>query len=204
MKIAELVNTKEVVVHSFDSIASIEDELIRNAYLVIKDEDNFIGLLTPSDVLANGHNLVIDCYTKKPLVNGNMDAEKVMNMMFQEKLLVLPIVDDDNEYIGSVQLNSMLKDIWDIAKPNVNINWVNVIDNGEIDKNKQSFSAELFHNTRNPVQVILSAVSMLHTNPGEFEAKILLNSIESSARLLDTLITKLYSFHFDDQNKEKE
>jgi CBS domain-containing protein len=201
MKIAELVNKNEIVIHPFVSVASIENELIHNAYLVIKNENSFIGLLTPSDVLVNGHNLVIDCYTKKPLINGNMDAESVMNMMFQEGLLVLPVVDDDNKYIGSVQVNTMIKEIWDIAKPNININWINVVDNGEGDKSKRDFSVELFHHTRNPVQVILSAVDMLRSAPGEFETKVLLSSIESSARLLDSLITKLYSFHFDKGGK---
>jgi len=197
MKIRELANRNEVVVRPYASISSIENELIRNAYMVIKDGDKFIGILTPSDVLASGHNLVIDCYTEKPPINENEDAESVMSLMLKEGLLVLPVVNGENEYLGSIQINAMLQKIWDITKQNVSINWINVLDNGEAEKNKQEFSSELFHNTRNPVQVILSAVDMLRSSPGDFETKMLLSSIGSSAKLLDTLITKLYSFHFD-------
>ncbi len=201
MKIRELANRNEVVIRPYASIGSIEDELIRNAYMVIKDGDKFIGILTPSDVLASGHNLVIDCYTDKPSVNENEDTESVMNMMLEQGLLVMPVITDDNKYLGSIQISTMLEKIWDITKQNVSINWINVLDDGEAEKNKQEFSSELFHNTRNPVQVILSAVDMLRSSPGDFETKMLLSSIESSAKLLDALITKLYSFHFDKREK---
>jgi|GEM_PF-1341968 CBS domain-containing protein len=197
MKILELVNRSEAIVHPYASIASIEDMLIHNAYLVIKEEGKFVGLLTPSDVLARGHNLVIDCYTEKPTVNGNEDAESVMNLMLKKGILVLPVVDDQGDYLGSIQINTMLQKIWDITKQNVSINWVNVMDHGEIDASKQRFSAELFHNTRNPVQSILSAVELLRSATGTFDTKMLQNSIEANAKLLDTLITKLYSFHFE-------
>jgi predicted transcriptional regulator len=202
MKISELVNRNEVVVRPYTSIGSIEKELIGNAYIVIKDEDRFIGILTPFDVIASGHNLAIDCYSEKTPINGNEDAEEVMNYMLVRGIMVLPVVDDGNTYLGSIQIKTMLQKIWDIMKPNVNINWINVMDDGEAEKSKQEFSSELFHNTRNPVQVILSAVDMLRTGHDSFETKILLSSIESSARLLDTIITKLYSFHFDSGNTD--
>src|SRR5208337_4723476 len=140
-----------------------------------KEEGKFIGILTPSDVLARGHNLVIDCYTEKSTVNGNEDAESVMRLMLKKGILVMPVVDDDAEYLGSIQINTMLQKIWDITKQTVSINWVNVVDHGEIDANKQRFSAELFHNTRNPVQAILSAVELLRTSPGNFDTKMLQN-----------------------------
>ena len=129
--------------------------------------------MTPSDVLARGHNLVIDCYTEKPTVNGNEDAESVMNLMLKKGILVLPVVDDHGDYLGSIQINTMLQKIWDITKQNVSINWVNVIDHGETDANKQRFSVELFHNTRNPVQAILSAVELLRSATGTFDTKML-------------------------------
>jgi predicted transcriptional regulator len=202
MRIRELTNNTEVVVRPYASVSSIEEELIRNAYVVIKDEDKFIGILTPSDALASGHNLVIDCYTEKTLINGNEDAENVMNLMLKQGFLVLPVVNDDNQYLGCIQINTMLQKVWDITKQNVSINWVNVLEDGEAETNKQQFSSELFHNTRNPVQVIISAVDMLRSSPGAFESKMLLSSIESNAKLLDTLITKLHAFHFGKGNKD--
>jgi CBS domain-containing protein len=197
VKILELVNKDEVTVCPFDSIISIEDKLVGNAYLVVKDGTKFIGILTPSDVLVSGHNLVIDCYTEKPRVNGNEETEDIMNMMLMKGLLVVPVVDDDDEYMGSLQITSMLRRIWDIVKPNVIVNWINVIGDDSIERRKKEFSSELFHNTRNPVQVILSAVDMLRSATRDFDNKLLLSTIESNAKLLEELITKLYSSTFD-------
>jgi len=197
MKIRELVNQNEKIIQPFTSIASIENDLINNFYLVIKDGLKFIGLLTPSDVVASGHNLVVDCYSEKQPVNENEEAENVMNIMLKKGLLVAPVFDNCNNYLGSVQINTMLQKVWDITKQNVSINWINVVDSRDTDNIKQEFSSELFHNTRNPVQVILSAVDMIRSDPDNFERKMLLCSIESNARLLDTLITKLYMFYFE-------
>jgi predicted transcriptional regulator len=196
VKIRELINKNEIVVSPFTSVESVESRLIFDSYLVIRDEGKFMGIVTPSDVLANGHNLVIDCCTEKPLINGNEDAEKVMNLMLKRGLFVVPICDDDKEYLGSVQINSMLQQIWNIAKPNVNVNWINVVDDADSEKEKHSFVTELFHNTKNPLQVVISAVDMLRASPGAFERNLLLNSIESNAKLLDEIISKLYEFHF--------
>jgi len=62
---------------------------------------------------------------------------------------------------------------------------------------KASFSSDLFHNTRNQLQAIVSAVDMLRMAPGSFETEMLLKSIESNARLLDELITTIHASHFD-------
>lgn len=198
MKIAELVNHCEVVVQPYDSINSIEKELVSNFYLIVKDNNRFMGILTLADVLISGHNLVVDCYSEKPLINGNEDAENVLKKMLNEKILVLPVIDDNGEYIGSVQLNMIFKQIWELTKSSVEINWTNVISNDETENRKHSFSMELFHNSRNPVQGILSSANMLRHSPGELEAEVLLKTIESNARILDSLITKLYEIHFNE------
>ncbi|MGO8693929.1 MAG: CBS domain-containing protein [Rectinemataceae bacterium] len=196
MKIRELINRNEIVVSPFTSIEAVESRLIANSYLVIKDEGKFMGIVTPADALANGHNLVIDCCTKKPLVNGNEEAGKVMNLMLKKGLFVVPVCGDDKEYLGSVLINSMLQQIWNLTKPNVSVNWINVVDDADSEKEKHSFVTELFHNTKNPLQVVISAVDMLRSSPDGFERSLLLNSIESNAKLLDEIISKLYEFHF--------
>jgi len=198
MKILDLVNRDEVAIDPYASIASIEAELIRNAYVVLRDGGGtFVGILTPSDVLEKGHNLAIDCLTERPLIKGDEDAEKVMNMMLDRGILVLPVGDARGAYLGSVQVTTMLQRIWDITKQNISINWVNIVEEPGMERHKDNFSMELFHNTRNPIQAIVSAVDMLRASPGDFETKLLLNAIDSNARILDALVIKLYSFHFE-------
>ncbi len=196
MKIRELINKNETVVEPLTSVAAVEGRLILDSYVVIKDGGRYVGILTPADALANGHNLVVDCYTEKPMIDGNEDAEKVMNLMLKRGLFVLPIRDDDKNYLGCVHIASMLEQIWTITRPSVNVSWVNVIDDPDSELGKRSFVSELFHNTKNPLQVMLSAVNMLRSYPDGVERNLLLNSIEANVKLLDELITKLYEFHF--------
>lgn len=196
MKIRELVNGKETVVGPLTSVAAVESRLILDSYVVIKDEGRFVGILTPADALANGHNLVVDCYTEKPMIDGNEDAEKVMNLMLKRGFFVLPVSGDDKNYLGCVHIASMLEQIWTITRPSVNVSWFNVIDDADSELGKRSFVSELFHNTKNPLQVMLSAVNMLRAYPDGVERNLLLNSIEANVKLLDELITKLYEFHF--------
>jgi FOG: CBS domain len=202
MKIREFVNRNEATVCPFDSIVAIEDKLLKNSYVVIKDRERFVGILTSDDVLETGHNLVIDCYSKKELIDGDEEADKVLNKMLMNGNVVLPVVDRRGVYLGSVQAISVFRQIWTITKQEININWVNVVSDATDGKERNAFSSELFHNTRNPVQVILSAVDLLRNSADELERNMLLNSIESNARLLDAIITKLYSFHFEKANPE--
>jgi predicted transcriptional regulator len=199
MKIRDLVNKHEKIVNPFSSINSIEEDLIRESYLVIKEDERFVGILTMADVLASGHNLVIDCYSEKPLVNSDEDAENVMNQMLLKKFSVVPVVDIENKYIGCAHVNTILSQIWEITKQQVSINWIDVTDPSQTETGKRVFSSELFHNTKNPIQVILSAADMLLSDASTFQSKMLLKSIESNARLLDALITKLYTVHFEEK-----
>ena len=78
MRIGDLVSNDEACVSPFTSVDAVEKKILERGYLVIKDQGKFIGILTADDVLSSGHNLVIDCYKKKPLVKADEDAEQVM------------------------------------------------------------------------------------------------------------------------------
>jgi CBS domain-containing protein len=198
MKTRDLVNHRETVVRPLDSIGSVEDSLVRERYLVVKDGGAFLGILTPSDVVSKGHNLVVDCLSEKPKVEEDEDVEEVLAMMLEKGFRVLPVVDTKGSYVGSVEMDSVLRQVWDITKQNVSIKWINVVGEAGIERSKSAFSSELFHNTRNPVQAIISAASILRSSDTSREERMLLKTIEANAVLLDTLITRLYSAHFDE------
>jgi predicted transcriptional regulator len=197
MRIGDLVSNDEVCVSPFTSVDAVEGKILERGYLVIKDQGKFIGILTADDVLSSGHNLVIDCCRKKPLVKADEEAERVMRRMLSEGLQVVPVVDEEAAYIGSVQTSQILRRILEITKRTDEIKWVNVVGDASFENTKNHFSSELFHNTRNQLQAILSAVDMLRAAPGAFETQLLLESIESNARMLDELITTIHSSNFD-------
>jgi signal transduction histidine kinase len=91
----------------------------------------------------------------------------------------------------------VLRRVLEITKRTDEVKWINMVGDAGFEDTKTSFSSELFHNTRNQLQAILSAVDMLRAAPGAFETQMLLKAIESNARVLDELITTIHSSHFD-------
>ena len=192
MKIADLINTNEAVVPPFSSISSVQDLLIEHWYLVVKNENEFMGILTLEDVLANGHNLVIDCLSEKQSFDKDEEAGMVLQRMIENRLSAAPVFTGGNEYIGSILTSTLLSKMWEISKQNVTINFANAFVPGNNDK---KFLAELFHNTRNPIQVIISAADMLKEDTDTIERKMLFKAIENNARILNEIIEKLYTAH---------
>ena len=87
-------------------------------------------------------------------------AQKSPLVMLSEGLQVVPVVDEEAAYIGSVQTSQILRRILEITKRADEVKWVNVVGDASFENTKNSFSSELFHNTRNQLQAILSAVDM--------------------------------------------
>jgi predicted transcriptional regulator len=196
MKIGELVSHDEAYVQPFTSVGAVEGKLAARGYVVIMDQGKFVGILTAADALSSGHNLVVDCYREKPLIRADEDAELIMARMLREGLQVLPVVDDKADYLGCVQTSQVLRRVLDITKQTATIELKSVNLDESSENGKESFSSDLFHNTRNQLQAIVSAVDMLRMSPGAFEREMLLKSIESNARLLDELITTIHASHF--------
>jgi signal transduction histidine kinase len=200
MRVHDFLQKDEIRVRPFASVESVEPDLIRKSYLVVQEDAAFYGILTLADVVAQGHNLVIDCCTEKKPINENEESERAFELMFRSGAQVLPAVDDEGRYVGSLTIDSMLRFAWSAMRPRQNINWIEIVGGEgfeEAKDAKNAFSAELFHNTRNPVQVILSGIDMLRSSAPGMENRIILDSIESSARELDDLITNLYTIHFE-------
>jgi predicted transcriptional regulator len=184
-------------VKPFAGIDSVENDLIEHKYLVIKDGEKFVGLLTPSDVVRNFHYLAVDCYTKKPAICEDESIDAVVAKMLECKQAVLPVFSKEKEYIGSVMYETILKEICTLMRSNVEISVTNIIGNNDIETVKQNFLAEMFHNTKNPIQVIYSSINILKDNTSKKEQEILINSILTSTKQIDILINKLFQAYFN-------
>ncbi len=61
-----------------DSVASVEGRLLRDRFLVVKDGDDYVGLLTVSDTVAKPHTLAVDCIRAKPDSDYSESLEEVL------------------------------------------------------------------------------------------------------------------------------
>jgi hypothetical protein len=76
-----------------------------------------------------------------------------------------------------------------IYKKGIRGNWAMKIGDNDTEKAKYGFSAELFHTTKNPIQVILNATELLRHSPVCGEREMLPDSITSNAKIIDMLFS---------------
>ena len=186
----------EVVIHPFFSITSVEESLIRNSYLVVKNEDVFVGILTPNDILANGHQLVIDCLSKKRTISAEEEIEMVLSIMREEHQSVLPVVNKAGKYLGSISYLNILEELGFLKKQPAQVEIKNIVGNLDSETIKQAFIHDLYHNTKNPLQVIFSSISLIQETINEREKENLLESISVCTQQIDDILTELYFSYY--------
>jgi predicted transcriptional regulator len=184
------------VVHPFSSILSIEESLVKNTYLVVKNEDDFIGILTVDDILLSGHQLVIDCLSPKRTISAEEEIDKVLLIMREEHQQVLPVVGDEGGYLGSITRLDILEalGLFKRQPPQVEIN--NIVGSYDSESIKQSFIHDLYHNTKNPLQVIFSSISLMREVTSDHDRENLLESISVCAQQIDDTLTGLFFSYF--------
>lgn len=193
MNASSLINRDERVVSPYDSVESAEDDLLRNGYLVVKDKGEFIGIVIQSDVLALGHELVIDCVTPKPSIAGDVVIEEAARVMMEARIPYLPVTDSGGAYLGCVSHDRIFMELSSIRCAPVNMTITNIIGGASAEESKESFINQLTHHLKNPLQVIRSSVSLVRETKGDREKNILLDSIDTSVRNIDEIINNLLS-----------
>lgn len=190
-----LSNIKECV-DPFAGVESVESRLIELGYLVVKDRDRFMGILTPEDVLSCGHVLVVDCLREKPRLAADDGIEKAVSLMNAENLRALPVFAPDGAYLGIVTYPRLLNEMSLLERPSSTVNVLNLVGAHDIEQVKNAFINELYHNTKNPIQVIYSAVNLIENTKENKERKLLLDSVLRSVKHIDDVINQLFSAYF--------
>ena len=98
MTIGPIAWTVSRPVSPLDSIAIVKERLLREKFLVVKDDESFVGILTITDIIAKPHLLVGDCIRPKPRVDYCESLESVLQIMDAEEFLFLPVFKDEEFY----------------------------------------------------------------------------------------------------------
>lgn len=186
----------EAIIHPFSSIASIESILLEKSYVVIKDERQFYGLLTPLDVIISGHQLAIDCLRPKSHIGEKDDISKALAIMNDEKQYVLPVLSEKKGYIGSITYKRIIEEVGLLKRQPAEVKINNVVGNYDMESVKQSFIHELYHNTKNPLQVIYSSISLIKHAKSDLEKESLFETILESTKQVDDTISELFFTYF--------
>lgn len=105
--VGPLASTEYGVASPFQATATVIDQLVEQKYMVVKEQERYVGVLTLSDVVARPHSLIIDCLSEKPSVDYDESLEQALSTMRQHALDLLPVF-RVSHFEGVVTLNAIL------------------------------------------------------------------------------------------------
>lgn len=109
------VNNQYTKVFKYTSVHACRKSLVENDALAVfeEDENSFIGILTPKDVIERPHVLVADCLKRRTPVAPDTPVSKVLELMLTQHINVLPVVSDSNTLQGLIYKKDLMKAVWD-------------------------------------------------------------------------------------------
>jgi len=197
MLINSLIHKQLDSVKPFSSIDSVEKKLLNDGFLVVEDNGTYIGLLTLSDIIKRPHNLVIDCLGPKPELHEKDNVFETLEVMLKENYFVLPVFSSENsEYLGIVRYSDILQEVYSLKSLPAEIKIENPIGDPDLEGLKHSFIHELYHNTKNPIQIIYSTLEMIKDISETRGIESLLDNILINTSKIDDIINRLYDDYF--------
>ena len=138
----------------FAGVCTIEEILLEKKYLVvINKEDEFLGILTPCDLIKRPHKLVIDCITEKEKISDDEAIISVFDKFSKNQCTVLPVF-QENKFIGIIEKHKLLN------KLKFKIN--ELYNRSIISQNvKKTFLNNLSHEIRTPLNGVLGFLEVI-------------------------------------------
>lgn len=172
-------------------VSEVKQRLAKEKYLVVKDGDRYVGILSQADALRSEGTTVAECATEKPFVTKDRDVGEVLHLMLEHDYAALPIVDERGAYLGAISFDDIADILCGIVTAKFDINFTNVVGDDDLESAKQSFIAQMHHHIKNPIQVIYSALRLLQQDNRTNGQEILIHAIENNLRRIDLLMNDL-------------
>ncbi len=90
-------------------------EELKLGEIPLVDGDTYLGLVTELDLLdydcIDGEIKKINAELKKPFINENDHIFEVASIMVSEEITVLPVLNDDDKYLGCIDQTTLLKNL---------------------------------------------------------------------------------------------
>jgi len=154
MEIKSYILNSYTTVLPFAGINSVEKDLLKNEYLVVINNDKeFQGILTPFDLIKRPHNIVIDCLTEKEHVFADETITAVFDKFKKNHCSALPVF-KENKFIGIVEKHNIIDEL--------RIKTNELYNRSIISQNvKNSFLNNLSHEIRTPLNGVLGFLEII-------------------------------------------
>jgi signal transduction histidine kinase len=133
---------------------------MENNYLVVTgDNQEYVGILTPSDLAVRPHNLVIDCLTNKEKLQSKDEILFSLEKFNHCDSPALPVFEEDI-FCGVVEKKSILKEVSEKIDDLYRQSLISI-------NLRDAFLNNLSHEIRTPLNVILGFLEILKQDCNE-------------------------------------
>ncbi len=140
-------------IDAYRGVSSIEDELIGQSFLVVFEEEQFCGILTPADLIRRPRKLVIDCLTKKDHLDSHESILVAWAQMCKSHSSALPVFENGG-FIGIIEKANIVGALGEKIEQLDTQSLVS-------QKVKNEFINSLSHEIRTPLNGILGFINLL-------------------------------------------
>lgn len=203
MKIEHLIRKDFLTVNPFYGVRLIKKDLLKRRALVVQDQNQFYGVLTPNDILTNSKVLVIDCVSIKKLVNFEQSVKEVLSEMDVSNVDVLPVGKDGN-FIGLV----FKKELYNyVSEYNLELETIIKERTNELKRaleTRDLLFSIIAHDLKSPFNVILGFSDLLKNNLRNYrieKSEILINQMNAQAKRTHNLLENLLNWSRNQSGK---
>ncbi len=97
-------------IYAYAGVEAIRARLVKEGAIVVWNEDDtFLGILTPADVVVRSHRLVVDCLRYKPVIHSSQTVIDALRTLLDNNEVILPVVDTDGRFMGLLRQSTLVK-----------------------------------------------------------------------------------------------
>lgn len=109
MNLNRYISPSYPTVGPYEGTNSVESRLLSHGYLVVLSEENeYLGVLIPSDRIIHPHKIVIDCVTKKERILINDSIQSALAKFQKNESIALPVFSEDNTFLGVIEKSHVI------------------------------------------------------------------------------------------------
>ncbi len=197
--VEKIIVTDLVTLPAVAPVRAAEKLFSNHTCIVIRDESRFVGLLTPKD-LTHKKTLIGDCMVAKPSIQIGDSIDTATRLLIETGYRALPCFDADGRFLGVVTIEHAFEYLCQsLALDSVPVEVKNIVGEMSLEQTKVEFFGEMSHQTKNPIQVILSAMDLLLSQNLKPDQIRLIASAVRATMQLNAVISELFAKYFQDE-----
>ena len=110
--LTSFVDQTYVSVYAYAGVEALRGRLVKEGAIVVWNEDDtFLGILTPTDVVIRSHRLVVDCLRHKPVLRSDDSVLDALRTLLDSKEAILPVMHPNGQFGGLLRQTTLIEQL---------------------------------------------------------------------------------------------